>query len=739
MRALVMSLYWMVRKLLQKTPSQILSRLIYAYRWYSFDVWKNVLARRPIEEILLREFIPQKNRSTQIWGEKHITESRTHLAERLCRYYSGVDPGFHVASDAFELNTLLLSAGDVSSTVRMADDVLKNRFSFRSTSHDFGPSIEWDFSASGYRDWNRDLNRLFYLSDLGRAYVYTGEKKYIGKILNIVEDWADQNPISRGNKNWNDVLEVAIRVGALCWAWFYVLGAVIRQEVAPVRAFSIVKLIWQHANYLNRFIEVHNWGNHLLLESKSLILVGLLFPEFKSAGKWSDRGWHFLKQELGKQVRADGVHAEQASMYHKIISSELSELYVLLRRKSKPIPEWFFGRLQSMLEVEMHLTKPDGSFPVWGDSSLSDLLLRYQALGVGAALCERPDFKYLVDELLGGLDEHTRWLLGSQGVKSYETVSARAPREVSKSFADGGIYVMRSKWTPDADCLMLDGGPFGHRLAPAHGHADALSIDLSYRGAAYIVDSGTFDYTLTPEWRSYFRGTAGHNTVRVNASDQTLLRGLFDAYELAQIEQHAWVSTDSFDFADVSHSGYKRRFGVVHRRQVLFLKSSVWIIRDRLEGAGRQSLEWFWHFVPGAEVILRKGATACDVRRAEHNQTLSLFWFPMAGLNAEVVEGQADPVLGWVSERFGTRTSAPVLRINGTLELPVEFVTVILGQSSLGARGEVELSCDDETKRSIVKVRSPNGDCLVNFSDFSVRINEREFALLTSSHFSTSV
>src|SRR5450432_3605085 len=91
----------------------------------------------------------------------------------------------------------------------------------------------------------------------------------------------------------------------------------------------------------------------------------------------------------------------------------------------------------------------------------------------------------------------------------------------SDLFRDAGIAVIDG-----VDCkLVMDVGALGYTSIAAHGHADALSVMLAAGDEYILVDSGTYAYHSHPDWRSYFRGTAAHNTVRVDCFDQSVMSG----------------------------------------------------------------------------------------------------------------------------------------------------------------------------------------------------------------------
>ena len=84
------------------------------------------------------------------------------------------------------------------------------------------------------------------------------------------------------------------------------------------------------------------------------------------------------------------------------------------------------------------------------------------------------------------------------------------------AFPDAGYYVLRDRaaGSPPPLAVVFDCGNLGFRSIAAHGHADALSLTVSARGDAVLIDPGTYDYFTYRAWRSYFRSTRAHNNPR---------------------------------------------------------------------------------------------------------------------------------------------------------------------------------------------------------------------------------
>src|SRR5437870_7060321 len=100
------------------------------------------------------------------------------------------------------------------------------------------------------------------------------------------------------------------------------------------------------------------------------------------------------------------------------------------------------------------------------------------------------------------------WILGENGVRDYEALTP-AGEPASQSFPDAGTYVLRD----DDLYLLFSASESGIKGRGSHGHNDALSIEVSACGTAFIIDPGSYVYTAHLHERNLFRSTAYHSTV----------------------------------------------------------------------------------------------------------------------------------------------------------------------------------------------------------------------------------
>lgn len=533
-----------------------------------------------------------------------------------------------------------VEAADRARTLASADEILLNTFQFRGQPPlTFDGAIHWLHKPEGNTDWTWELNRHAFFVTLGRAWAYTRDEKYVAAFKRLFLDWMRQFPPSVGAPNWNAPLEVAFRINIWVWAFFH-FRAVLDDETL----LELVRGVWWHLRFMASNLEFSSPNNHLLLQAKALAFGSLLFPELRSAKSWRAQGLRVLWREVRRQVQPDGVHAEQSLLYHRIITSELLELTQLLKLHALTVPAEVQTRLENMLAFEGAARKPNGEMPLWGDSALEDSYARY-------------------DPLIQ--TEASVWL-------GYSVPSRGSG--ASQAFLPSGYFFMRAA---NEAYVGFDCGPFGYTRAPGHGHADALSFEFFARGRNLLTDAGVYSYHLGKNWRQFFRGTAAHNTVQVDGQDQTQLLDGWRVLHPAHTTLHQWLTHPALDMVAGEHDGYTRLTQpVTHQRQLFFIKPDYVIVIDRLMGQGTHTFDLNFHLMPDAQPIV----VSEQFVRVHHPDDVGLLISALTPPQTQlsVVEGETDPIQGWVSRYSGEKQAAPVVRYRlQAASMPVEFITVL--------------------------------------------------------------
>jgi hypothetical protein len=542
-----------------------------------------------------------------------------------------------------------------------------------------------DAQLAGDKKITWELNRHQYFNTLGRAYWFTGDERYVEVFVAHLDSWMDQNPPKLGI-NWASSLEIAFRSISWLWALQFFKESPSLTDVVVVR---MLKFLYLNALHLETFLSTYFSPNtHLTGEALGLFYIGLLLPEFRDAERWRALGSEILLAQLPRHVQTDGVYFEQSSYYHRYTTDFYIHLAVLLQVNGLTLPRELKPKLEQLLDHLMHITRPDGTTPLFGDDDGGRLIMLddrpandfRSLLSTGAVLFNRPDYKFIS----GGAAEETLWLLGAEGLRSFDQFHSQHPQKESVEFPDGGYYVMRDGWSRESNYLLFDCGPHGMANC-GHAHADALAIDLAAHGRTLLVDPGTFTYTGAKEARDWFRSSAAHNTITVDGQSSSIPADTFSWQTITSCERLAWIEHERFTFVEGRHLGFEQlsRPGI-HTRSILFLKRDYWIVRDRIELSGNHQLDLWFHFDSGTSPVVEDGEFGQWVNENSANRGLKIVSF--------APEGRWTKEEGWVSHCYGERVPAPVCVFTALAEGAFEIVTFLLPGGPQRKVREIEVS-----------------------------------------------
>lgn len=590
---------------------------------------------------------------------------------------------------------------DNSSYLQAADEIIEGRFPILSLKE---PTLAWP------PEWNRDpltgtpapavfgktidyrdpakvgdikylweLNRHLQFPILAQAYYLSGEKYYLEAIQTLLRSWLDQCPYPLG-PNWISSLELGIRL--INWSLTWQLLKLKRPESSLFEESQNLERRWldsvyQHAHFIQGHYSRHSSANnHLIGEAAGLYIASLTWPFWKDLESWGKTAYEILVEEALKQNAPDGVNREQAISYQQFVLDFMLLSALMGRANGMEFPKEYWARIEAMLEFIAAIMDVEGHVPMIGDSDDAFVVYLSQEadfcpyrslLATGAVLFSRADFKATA----GKLDDKTRWLVGDRA-ESFELMHKKVTEKpLKRFFRDGGYYILGSGFdTPDEIKLIVDAGPLGYQAIAAHGHADALAFSLFIKGREFLIDPGTYAYHTEQKWRNYFRGTAAHNTVRVDGEDQSVMGGNFMWVRHANAKCDSWVTTQDKGVFIGSHDGYKRLPDpVVHSREIHFDKSRRIIeIVDSFDCLAAHVVERFWHF---SEACL---VSAKDQSIVVENKGVNITLAPQEK-NIEMLEytGNEDPPAGWISRRLDekvpTRTVVWRSRVTGNSHL----------------------------------------------------------------------
>src|SRR5437588_1881505 len=417
-----------------------------------------------------------------------------------------------------------------------------------------------------------ELHRLSHLITLGRADAITNDEKLSGQFWQQIESWRAQNPVACG-VNWNCAMEVALRAMNLLAAFALFLRSPQMNEVALK---NLLKMLDQHGAHIQRNLEFSHiaTSNHYLADVAGLLWIGVMLPELAAAQYWREFGLRELLHEMDQQVLADGADYEASTGYHRLKLELFLYSFVLCHLNGIDIAEKYWSNLRRMIEYVRAYLRPDGRAPLIGDSDSGQVFpLMHRrgddhayVLALGAAVFQGPHFKIEDSRPPGEL----LWILGAQGLSDYEALPA-GECPLSQAFPDAGTYILRH----DDLYLLFNASGSGVNGRGSHGHNDALSVEVSACGSAFIVDPGSYVYTADLRERHRFRSTAYHSTVEVDEVEQNITdeAAPFVIGDEAHPQVLSWQSDSDADVLVAEHVGYQRLpQPVTHRRTVQFDK-----------------------------------------------------------------------------------------------------------------------------------------------------------------------
>ncbi len=509
-----------------------------------------------------------------------------------------------------------------------------------------------------------ELNRHLELVTLAQAWHLSGDARYAQGARDLLSSWLAQCPYPQGAQ-WASALEAAVRLLNWACAW-QLLG----EAAAPLRE-RWCAAVYQHCHFIAGNLSRHSSANnHLFGELAGLFVAALTWPRWPESARWRARAHAALEVQAVTQNGADGVNREQAFWYHHEVADMMLLCLLWGRANGIGFSRRYAGRLEAMLEFIGAVMDAGGHVPMVGDAD-DAVMVRFSReqgfcpyrslLASGAVLFARGDFK----SAAGGFDDKSRWLLGDDAARRFDALAAAPARPARRAFREAGYCLLgRDFGTAREVKALVDAGPLGYLSLAAHGHADALAMTLSVGGQEVLVDPGTYAYHGEKRWRDYFRGTAAHNTLRVDGEDQSVAGGDFLWRTHARARCDYYESREDRDLFEGQHDGYLRlNDPVLHRRRIDFDKGALrFEVLDTLQCRGAHDVELHWHL-----------AEHCTAQVRGHDVEVSCpgarlrFECPPELAAPEVIAGSEQPPLGWISRRLGEKAPAPVVLCRGTI------------------------------------------------------------------------
>jgi uncharacterized heparinase superfamily protein len=382
----------------------------------------------------------------------------------------------------------------------------------------------------------------------------------------LVASWIKHFP------RWHALAWRADILGRRLTSWIAHVGLVVESGDATHRQLVLHSLARQ-ARHLHYGLDDAPPGVPRLDALLGSVYAALVLPAEASR---FPKQMQMLAREVAAQILPDGGHVSRNPTLQLTVLRDLVALRHTLGQAQQPVPEWLQHAIDRMTPMLRFFRHVDGALALFhgGEEESS------------AAL----------DLTLVQADSRGK-PLDSASFSGFERIATRR----AVLIADGGRPpAARSGATPHAAPLAFEFSHGKDRLVVSCG------APHSYRDGALAGDIGK-----TPPMARALAATAAHSTLVVSDND---------SLDVAADETASVVVTrdeqDSAVWLDLSHKGYRKRFGLTHHRR-LYLAATGEDLRGQdsldgpgLGGAGGRRFAIRFHLHPAAQAsMLGSGAT----------------------------------------------------------------------------------------------------------------------------------
>ena len=382
--------------------------------------------------------------------------------------------------------------------------------------------------------WGYNLNYMDGLCQAGMSYEEGAE--WIERFIRDLPDnriGLDPYPIALREINW---------IKFICRHY---------ARIPEERLKRWIDSLYSQYRLLERKLEFHLLGNHLLENAYSLSIASLFFADERMYRRAS----RLLRRELKEQVLPDGAHYEQSPMYHCILLDRLLDAYNFSAQNLR-----FGGQedLNDFLREKARIMLGHLASVIYRDHSIP--LLNDAAYGIAP----EPDELFDYARRLGIAWEAIP--MNACGYRKLENERFEA---------------------------IVDVGNITASYQPGHSHADTFNYELRIDGQPFIVDTGISTYDKTPR-RQYERSTAAHNTVTIDGKDTSEVWGGFRVGNRAKVT----LLKNRLNEVEAWHNGFGS-LGKHHRR--FAISADRFEIEDTVSTL-REAESWI-HLAPGVTII----------------------------------------------------------------------------------------------------------------------------------------
>lgn len=504
-------------------------------------------------------------------------------------------------------------------------------------------------------NWEKD--RHFDWALTAKAYYVTKEEKYYHELNEKVKEWCRVNPFLHGIA-WTSAMEFAIR----SINWMIALAFIQKSgKDIPQLRNGIINITEYLTKHYSRFSSANN---HLLVEATAIGMAGYAFDN----KPWKELAVRILSEELLNQNYEDGVNKELSLHYQTFGMEAYCLMMHAMKSNDDKIPKAWIDMLKKQGEYVSHCCWREKTVIEFGDDDEGKI--------VDLRGGDWHNFNYILQLVslltdcrfssFDKVEENILWLYEEEEIRRFSMLPLYNNR-VSRCFSIGGNTLLRD--STDRVLIGIDHAELGFGTIAAHGHADALSVQMMVDGKVILADPGTYIYHCNLPMRNEFRKTINHNTVTLLdengcAIDQSQMLGAFLWGKRAHCTLENWQTSSSIDSLTASHDGY---LSFRHQRTVEFIGKDTLSPVLRVKDAMSEG-KWVATWMLGADCTVREEDRDWIIENGGQIVVLNVG----TGIDRIVAEDAE------ISEEYGVKKPSKAIRIYGSQSvLSVDFKIVL--------------------------------------------------------------
>lgn len=418
----------------------------------------------------------------------------------------------------------------------------------------FRYSTEYSFGAEdvpGDIRTNWELNRHCQFVVLAKSFYVTNNQAYLAELSDLFIDWNDHNPFMWGPE-WSSPMEESIRLINWLFAAAF-LEASEDADAAELRKRLCVGAWCMAAHVRKHYSRYSSANNHTIVEAAGVAVASVVFDQ----RNWLEEALALLELEVALQTHSDGVNKEQALHYELFVIEALCLVSHALNAVGEKLPKPIESQLLSMTRYARACCVCKGRYIEFGDDdegvilNLESRKQCYPEYALALVSLEIGDGVRYAEDI--ACCETVDWLYSQGRVSDVQRLPLVSNASI-ESFREGGVTVVR--FDEGRAVLAFDHGPLGFGQLAAHGHADALSVQLFVDGEPVLIDPGTYIYNGDWEARDWFRSTNAHNAVSIDNRCQSEALGPFLWGRKANVSTFSLETYECCIRMSAEHDGY---------------------------------------------------------------------------------------------------------------------------------------------------------------------------------------